>query len=401
MKKRRVKITGIGIVSPAGIGILEFQKNILLGESYACPITRFPREGGEFVAAEVKRFDQKNFLTSAIYSKVPRHTKFALAATELALRDSGIKAPEVGSLAPIVITGTSLMDSEVVSQTITNVTKKGPRYALARVVFQGPVSSVSSAVASAIGGARTLTIQSACCSGLDAIGHGADLVGSGEADLAICGGSEAPLFYHPMLELKSAGLSPSTSENFKEICRPFDLWRTTGIIGEGACVCVLEPESSPRRGYALIGGYGYSTDYPSDPDMGLPHAIELCLANAETKPVEIDAISAWGPGHKEIDAMEADSIHRVFGALANRVPVCSIKGAIGNPFAAAGALQVGSAALGIRDSFLPATVNWKRRDPKCDLSLASSARFFRQSKVLVNSHGVSGTNACMVLQRCE
>lgn len=226
MKKRSVKITGIGIISPAGIGLAEFQKNILSGISFAGPVTRFPREGGDFVAAEVKGFSLKKFKTSAIYSKIPKHTKFALAATELALFDSCIRHDDVGSLSPVVITGTSLMDSEVVSQTITNVTKKGPRFALARVVFQGPVSSVSSAVASAVGGARTLTIQSACCSGLDAIGHGAELVSSGESDLAICGGAEAPIFYHPMLELKSAGLSPNSAENYSELCRPFDLWRT-------------------------------------------------------------------------------------------------------------------------------------------------------------------------------
>lgn len=315
--------------------------------------------------------------------------------------DCGLTKCDISSLAPIVITGTSLMDSEVVSQTITNVTRKGPRFALARVVFQGPVSSVSSAVADTIGGARTFTIQSACCSGLDAIGHGADLIRSGESDLAICGGSEAPLFYHPMLELKSAGLSPSTSEDYKEICRPFDLWRTTGVIGEGACICILEPESSPRPGYALIAGYGHSTDHSARPEMGLPHAIALSLANAETRICEIDSISAWGPGHREVDAMEANAILSVFGRLAGSIPVCSIKGAIGNPFAAAGALQVGTAALGMKGSFLPATVNWRRRDPTCDLSLSNSARFFKQSKVLVNSHGVSGTNACLVLQRCE
>lgn len=401
MKKRSVKITGIGIVSPAGIGLAEFQKNILEGSSFAAQVTRFPREGGDFVAAEVKGFSLRNFKTSAIYSKIPKHTKFALAATELALVDSCILNYDLSELGPMVITGTSLMDSEVVSQTIANVTKKGPRFALARVVFQGPVSSVSSAVASAIGGARTLTIQSACCSGLDAIGHGAELISSGESDLAICGGAEAPVFYHPMLELKSAGLSPDTAENCRELCRPFDLWRTTGVIGEGACMCVLEPESSPRKGYAIIEGYSHSTDHPSNPAMGLPHAIELCLANAGTKVSEVSAINAWGPGHKEIDAMEAASILKVFGSMSKCVPVSSIKGAIGNPFAAAGALQVGCAALGLQGSFIPPTVNWKTRDPRCDLLLSGKPRFLDQSKVLINAHGVSGTNACMILRRCD
>lgn len=398
MSKRRVKITGIGIVAPCGIGVAEFGRNIVSRKSFVRPITRFPKEGGEFVAAEVKDFESRGFFHEG---KLPRHTKFALAASDLAIADCGLSKSEVRCLSPIVITGTSLMDSEVINQTISNVVRKGPRYALARVVFQGPVSSVSSAVANSLGGSRTLTIQTACCSGLDAIGHGANLVSTGEADIAICGGAEAPIFYHPMLELKSAGLSPSTSVDYKELCRPFDLWRTTGVIGEGACICIIEPEDSVRKGYAFIEGYGYSTDVEGCPDKGLSHAIELCLANARKNAADVDAINAWGPGHKEIDAMEARAIHRIFGERGRRIPTVSIKGAIGNPFAAAGAIQVGCSALGIRGAYIPPTVNWNFRDPECDLALSANSRFFNHDVVLVNSHGVSGSNACLLLERCE
>jgi 3-oxoacyl-[acyl-carrier-protein] synthase II len=398
MKKRRVKITGIGIVSPAGIGKNEFEKNIISGNGFVRPITRFPKEGGEFVASEVKGFEPQAFFKE---TKLPRHTQFALAATELALEDAGLKKLGIQSLSPIVITGTSLMDSEVINQTITNVEKKGPRYALARVVFQGPVSSVSSTVARTLGGACTLTVQTACCSGLDAIGHGANIVSAGEADIAICGGTEAPIFYHPMLELKSAGLSPSTSDRYNELCRPFDLWRTTGVIGEGACICIIEPEVSVRKGYAFIEGYGYSTDVDNFHGKGLSHAMELCLANAGVKAFEVDAVNAWGPGHKEVDAMESRALYDVFEGRVKCMPTVSIKGAIGNPFAAAGALQVGSAVLGLRGNYIPPTVNWSCMDPECDLALSSCVRYFRHDITLVNSHGVSGTNACLLLKRCE
>jgi 3-oxoacyl-(acyl-carrier-protein) synthase len=164
------------------------------------------------------------------------------------------------AFSPVVITGTSIMDSDVINKTIENVAQKGPRFGLSRVVFQGPVSSISTAVAEMIGGARTLSLQSACCSGSDAIGYAATMVANGETDMAICGGTEAPIYYHPMLELKMAGLSPNTADRPEQLGRPFDMWRTTGVVGEGACILIFEPDSSPRTGYALVSGYSFATD---------------------------------------------------------------------------------------------------------------------------------------------
>lgn len=401
MKRRRVKITGIGIISPAGNTFVDFGENISSGKSFVSVINRFPRDGGKFVAAEVKDFSIAHFTDSLVATRTPRHTQFAVAASILALKHACLSREKVQELSPVVVTGTSLMDSEVINKTIENVAKRGPRFALARVVFQGPVSSVSASVAEHIGGARTLTLQSACCSGLDAIGRGAEIVGLGESDIAICGGAEAPIFYHPMLELRMAGLSPATSDSPEALCRPFDLWRTTGVIGEGACVCVIEPDSSPRRGLAYVKGYGFSTDHPSDFSKGLPQAIRICLSDARTRSDEVAAINAWGPGHREIDAMEAGSIHSVFGRLVKSIPVASIKGAIGNPFAAAGAMQVGSAVFGLNRAIFPPTVNWAVRDPACDLCLSGFSRHFSHRNVLVNAHGVSGTNACVLLEQCS
>jgi len=179
------------------------------------------------------------------------------------------------------------------------------------------------------------------------------------------------------------------------------LWRTTGVIGEGACILILEPESSPRAGYALISGYSFATDTSENSRAGLTDTIRLCLANAGVRPIEIDMISAWGPGHKEIDAIEARVLREIFGDDLDHIPTVSIKGAIGNPFAAAGAIQAGCAALGLRDGFIPPTVNWQRPDPHCLLNLSTKPRFLPFSNALVNSHGVSGTNSSLILQRCN
>lgn len=400
MKRRRVKITGIGFVTPAGIGKEAFERGILEQRSHVGVVRRFPEEAGPFVAAEVRKFNVADYFEDPAKKRLPRHTQFALAATKLALADGGVSPEEVQALAPVVVTGTSLMDSDVINKTIENVAKKGPRFGLARVVFQGPVASIASAIAELFGPARTLSLQSACCSGSDAIGHAAALVANGETDIAICGGTEAPIYYHPMLELRMAELSPATTERAEQLGRPFDLWRTTGVIGEGACVLLLEPESSPRPGYAFVRGYSFATDTVANPGDGLLTAINLCLANARVRPDEVDHINAWGPGHKEVDAIEALALHRAFGTVLPRIPTFSIKGAIGNPFAAAGAIQAGCSALAFGSGWLPPTVNWQFPDPACALNLSASARATPSRLALVNSHGLSGTNSCLLLERC-
>jgi 3-oxoacyl-(acyl-carrier-protein) synthase len=293
------------------------------------------------------------------------------------------------------------MDSEIINKTVEKVQQKGPRFALSRVVYQASVAAIPAAIAQMVGGARTLALQSACCSGLDAIGHASEAIARGESDLAICGGTEAPIFYHPMLELRLAGLSPSSAERPEELSRPFDLWRTTGVIGEGACVMTLEPESSPRPGYAFVDGYSYASDSGGEIGGGLSAAIQHALANGRAKASDVDMISAWGPGHREIDVAEASALRQVFGERLDEVPTVSIKGALGNPFGAAGAIQVGCAALGIRESFIPPTVNWVHPDPSCRLNLSNRPRYIDSNVALIDSHGLSGTNAAMLLRACE
>jgi 3-oxoacyl-[acyl-carrier-protein] synthase II len=400
MNRRRVKITGLGFVTPAGVGKEAFKAGILESVSRVGVIKRFDPEAGPFVGAEVKGFRLGEFMSDPGSKRLPRHTQFALAGTILALKDAGLSVEQVRAMSPVQVIGTSLMDSDVINKTIEEVTRRGPRYGSTRVIFQGPVSAIAGAVVELVGAGRALSLQSACCAGSDAIGHAARMVELGETDLAICGGTEAPLFFHPMLELKMAGLSPDTDEQPEQLCRPFDLWRTTGVIGEGACILILEPESSPRPGYAFVSGYAFASDTSQESGSGLGEAIRLCLGNARVRSGEVDHISAWGPGHRVIDAGEARVLARVFGAALADIAAVSIKGAIGNPFGAAGAIQAGCVALGFRDHFIPPTVNWRHPDPDCPLNLSAAARFVSTHTALVNSHGLSGTNSSLLLRRC-
>jgi 3-oxoacyl-(acyl-carrier-protein) synthase len=396
-----VKITGIGPVTPAGVGREQFWRGLLEPISRVRELKSLAKYGnGEFVAAEVTDPVFDAMAAEMKIGKQPRHTQFAVVGAELAARDAGVTLPELRDLNPLVIAGASLMDFGVMNRIMERIVRKGPNFGLPSAVFSASVSGISGAIAECIGGAtQTMALQSACCSGLDAIGHAAQRIASGEIDIAVCGGTEAPLYYHPMLELRMAGLAPASAEWPERMCRPFDLWRTTGVIGEGACIFLLESEESPRAAHAFIEGYAYATDPAEASVQGLSEAIRLALANAGRRRNEVDCINAWGPGHKLVDRAEARVLQAFFGEQLKSLPVTSIKGAVGNPLGAAGAMQVGAAALGLADGMIPPTVNWQYPDPDCPLNLSSQARAIAHDVTLINSHGLSGTNACLVLSK--
>ena len=398
MKRRRVKITGIGFVTPAGIGKEEFLRQIQEPISRVVPLNRFPDEAGAFVGAEVKAFKLERYIEGANSKRMPRHTQFALGAAILALRDAGLALEQLRDRGAVIMIGAALMDFGSINKGVELILRHGPVSALPTSVANALVSGIGAAVGELIGGTtRSMSLQSACCSGLDAIGQAADMVSTGETDVAICGGTEAPLHFHPMLELRLAGLAPGNPDRAEQQCRPFDRWRTTGVIGEGACVVVLEPEGCPRPAYAYVEGHGYASDPADSSCEGLLEAVRLATGNAGLRPGDIEAVSAWGPGHKALDAAEAAVMQEYFGAALGEIPMSSLKGAIGNPLAAAGAIQVGCAALGLTHGFIPPTVNWLHPDPACPLNLSAKTRYVSHRNTLVNAHGLSGSNACLVI----
>lgn len=400
MSRRRVKITGIGPVTPAGIGRDAFWNGIQESVSRVRLIDRFAPEAGSFVAAEVDGFRLNDYAEDVSAKRMPRHTQFAVAAAALAVKDAGLNLRDLGKISTLIQVGSSLMDFGVINKTVEMIMKKGPIHGLPSSVYSASVSAIGGAIGEMIGGtSRTMALQSACCAGLDSIGHAAAAIARGEVEVAICGGTESPLYFHPMLELRLAGLAPGSPDAPHRQCRPFDLWRTTGVIGEGACVLILEPEESPRQGYAFVDGYSFVTDPAAQPGVGLREAMRLAIANAGYRPHEVDVINAWGPGHRLIDAAEATAIQDVFGDETKQTAAVSIKGAIGNPLGAAGAIQVGCAALGLVHGVVPPTVNWDYPDPACPLALSASSRVLPHRVTAVNSHGLSGTNACLIISR--
>jgi 3-oxoacyl-[acyl-carrier-protein] synthase II len=398
---RRVKITGIGPVTPAGIGRENFFRGINEPLSRVREVTRFDPKGGAFIAAEIVGFNLDDWIFDFGNPKrIPRQTQFALVGTLLALADAGLTVEELKGSDPVVVNGSALQDPEITHRTYSGVALKGPRHAVPAAIYDAGPSSITSALTKLLKTkCRTIALHTACCAGLDSIGHGTEMVSSGQAEIAFCCGTEAPVFNQPMLEFGMAKLSPRNARNPTEMGRPFDLWRNTGVIGEGACVIILEAEESPRPAYAWIGGYAYSNDDAGRLGNGLGATMKMALANAQCHPASIDYINAWGPGHTEIDAVESDCLLRLFGERLKSIPAASLKGAIGNPLAAAGSIQVASTSLSLQTGRIPPTVNWETPDPECPLNLSGQARDVGCSVALVNAHGLGGTNASMVLRK--
>ena len=398
--RRRVKITGIGPVTPAGIGREALFKGINESVSRVRAIKRFAADAGPFVGAEVVDFKLSDFAPLENPRRLSRHTQFSLVGAMLAMRDARLTPEELLPLKPLVVTGTSIMDFDKIGSGMETVFRKGSRYAQGSIMYEASVANVAGKISKWLDiPTRMLTMQTSCCSGLDAIGQAFEQVADGQADVAIAGGSECPLSFYPLLGFNAAELSPASDENPDRLCRPFDLWRTTGVLGEGAAIFILEPESSPRPPLAWISGYGISNDADGQTAMGLADAIKIALANARRRPDEVDYINAWGTGHRFIDANEYRALTRAFGSHLNEIPVVSIKGAVGTALGASGPIQAATVVLSLMNGVLPPTVNWETPDPGCILNLSNHIRRLQANVAVVNAHGLSGSNSALVIER--
>jgi 3-oxoacyl-(acyl-carrier-protein) synthase len=399
--RRRVKITGIGPVTPAGIGREEFFRGINEPVSRVRAITRFDPAAGSFVGAELLDFDLRRYAPEENPRRLSRHTQLGLVAAMLALEDAGLANTDLGALKPAIVTGTSIMDVDKIGKGIETVIKKGTRYSqAASIIYETSTVNIAAKIAQRLQvPTRMLTVQTSCCSGLDAIGQAMELVASGQTDLALAGGSECPLVFYPMLGFNASELSPTSDDMPEKACRPFDLWRSTGALGEGAAIFVLEPEDSPRKPLAWIAGHGFANDPDGTAGSGLHEAILYALANASRRPDEVEYINAWGPGHRRIDPTEATALRRMFGARLAEIPVSSIKGAIGTPLGASGPIQLASTVLSLEHGVLPPTVNWETPDPDCVLNLANHSRRMAVKVAVIDAHGLSGSNSALVVER--
>ncbi|MBA3881463.1 MAG: beta-ketoacyl-[acyl-carrier-protein] synthase family protein [Chthoniobacterales bacterium] len=409
IKRNRVVVTGIGVLAPNGTGLTAFWESLCQGRSGVGPITLFDASAFRSrIAGEVKGFDPVDYIDPEMKPRrMARHTQLAYAATMMALKDADLNLEnlELPSPTPVVI-GVSTSALDVIERVFHDVTERSPDRVSPTALGASKPQAAANLIADKLGScANAATISSACPSGLDAIAIAAEMIRSGEAEIAIAGGADAPITPLAMASFTATGLSSLRNAEPEKASRPFDLTRDSGVISEGAGVFVIEnlerAEARGARVYLEISGYASQRDFdPAQPASGLEHSMQLALANASRCPGHVDYISAYGPGHPFLDAMETKIIKRVFGKHAWSIPVSSIKGVTGNPLAAGGPFQLIACALTMRDNLISPTANYETADPACDLDIVPNhARRGVVDCALINVRGLGGSASTLVVER--
>ncbi|MFN2507222.1 MAG: beta-ketoacyl synthase [Chthoniobacterales bacterium] len=408
-KRNRVVITGMGLLAPNGIGVKAFWDSLLAGRSGIGPITLFDATGYESrIAGEVKNFNPLDYIEPEMKPKrMARHTQFAYAAAMMAIRDAGLEmsGSDFPSPTPVVV-GVSTSAMDIIEDSISNFRLRGPSGMSPAAVGALTPQAAANIIADRIGRqADASTVSSACPSGLDAVAIAAATIQSGEAELAIAGGADAPITKHTFAAFTASGLSSCRNGEPEKASRPFDRQRDSGVISEGAGIFVLEnyerAEARGARIYLEICGYAKERDYAADaPASGLIGSMKLALANAGRTPADIDYVAAYGPGHPVLDAAEVRYIKEVFGDRAYAIPISSIKGVTGNPLAAGGPMQLAACALSFRDQTIPPTTNCEFPDPECDLDFVPyTPRKAKLDRILMNVRGLLGGASSLVVEQ--
>jgi 3-oxoacyl-(acyl-carrier-protein) synthase len=406
----RPVITGLGVVAPNGIGVDAFWSALVEGRSGMVPITLFDASKLRTrIAGEVRGFDPRQHLPPEVkWRRMARHTHFALAAMEMALLDAGL-TPD--TLTPdrhvLIAAGVGTSAVEIMELAADNLRSGRANRMEPWIILSSQPNAVAVALANRLRTRISLTtISTDCVAGLDALLAAAAAVRDGRTEIAIALGTDAPISPSTFAAFDAVRMNSARNDDPAHASRPFDRDRDGGVLSEGAGVVVIESFAHARARGArtwleLCGGASCPDSCGSPAAAGLCDAMAMALANARRRPEDIDYISAHGPSHPVIDRLETAGIRKVFGRHADRIPVSSIKGVIGNPLAAAGPMQVIACALTLRHDLIPPTANYTTPDPACDLDYVPQARRSRIDCALINVHGVGGGNTCLIVKRPE
>ena len=409
--RRRVVVTGVGLVSPLGVGTEATWRGLLAGKSGIGRISHFdPSAFPSQIAGEVKGFNPQDYVDKKDVKKSDLFIHFALAAAKFAIGDSGLTIDESNRDRVGVVIGSGIGGLPLIESTHSTLLTKGPSR-VSPFFIPGLIVNMAAGQVSIHYGARgpNTSPATACTTGLHAIGDAFRLIQNDEADAMIAGGSEAvitPLAIAGFCAMRA--LSHRNAEP-ERASRPWDADRDGFVIGEGAGILVLEElDAAERRGapvYAEIVGYGMSADayHISAPDPegdGALRCMRAALKDAGLAPEAIGYINAHGTSTQLGDLSEVKAIHKAFGEHAGRLAVSSTKSATGHLLGAAGGLECGVLALAVRDQVLPPTINLEHPGEGCDLDFVPlTARPTELQYGLSNSFGFGGTNGAVIMKR--
>lgn len=409
--RRRVVVTGIGLVSALGIGTEETWQGLVAGKSGIDTITRF--DTAQFsvrIAAEVKGFDPLNWIEKKEVKKMDPFIHYAIAASQFAVDSSGLKiTPEIATRVGVHI-GSGIGGFSTIEREHTELMTGGPRRISPFFIPSSIVNLAAGQVSIRFRakGPNTSTCT-ACSSGSHAIGDSFRIIARGEADAMICGGSEAAITPMSVGGFASMRALSARNDEPSRASRPFDKDRNGFVIGEGAGILILEElEMAKRRGatiYAEMAGYGMSGDayhitQPSEDGDGAYRVMLNAVMDAGIRPDEVDYINAHGTSTPYNDKFETMAIKRAFGEQAYKMAISSTKSMTGHLLGAAGGLEGGISALALYHQQIPPTINYDTPDPDCDLDYVPNVS--RQASLeyaLSNSFGFGGTNAALLLKR--
>jgi len=410
---RRVVITGIGLVSSLGIGTAATWQALLAGTSGVTRVTKFDITAyAAQIAAEVKGFDPLNFVEKKDVKKMDVFIQYALAASQFAMDDSGLRitpenAPDVG-----VFIGSGIGGFQTIEREHSALLAGGPRK-ISPFFIPSAIINLASGQVSIRFGAKGPNLASctACSASAHAIGDSFEIIKRGDADVMITGGSEAAIT--PMSLGGFAALRALSTRNDEphKASRPFDKDRDGFVIGEGAGTLILEELGhATRRGariYAEIVGYGMSGDAyhitaPSEDGDGGVRVMRMAVKKAGIQPDQVDYINAHGTSTPYNDKLETLAIKTLFGDHARTLAISSTKSMTGHLLGGAGGLEAGISALAVYHQIAPPTINLDQPDPECDLDyVPCTSRPMPITYALSNSFGFGGTNAALLFKKFE
>ncbi|MFD6793434.1 MULTISPECIES: beta-ketoacyl-[acyl-carrier-protein] synthase family protein [Prauserella salsuginis group] len=402
-ERRRVVVTGVGVVSSIGTGADAYARALREGRSGARPIEAFDTTGfAHATGCEVVGFDPEQWLRRIPVAEAGRAAQFAIASARMAVDDAGIGEDDLRDRRGLVSIGTTDGGSDDGERLAAAFVHDGPAATDPAAARRVPASRLATGVARDLGLAdvETSTVATACAAGNYAIGGGVDAIRTGEVDYALCGGADA------LCRMTFTGFYRLGAVD-PERCRPFDVDRRGIHTGEGGAVLLLEPrEDALARGariYAEVLGYGLNCDahhQVAPHGESVARCMALALEDAGVAPGDVDLISAHGTGTKANDATECGAIHGVFGADGDVPPTVSVKSMLGHTMGAASALAAVACALGIDRGFIPPTINHTETDPECAVDCVPNTSVEAELRIVQNNAlAFGGNNAVLVLGR--
>ena len=408
---RRVVVTGVGLVTPLAIGTEDSWAAIRAGKSGIGPITQFDAAAFSCrIAGEVKGFDPARYIEKKEIKKMGRFIQFAIAASDCALSNSGLKVtPETEEMVGVYI-GSGIGGFEVVEREHQVLLEHGPRR-ISPFFIPATIVNLASGHVSIRSGAKgpNSATATACTTSAHSIGDSYRMIQRGDADAMICGGTEGAVTPMSIGGFAAMRALSTRNDEPERASRPWDRDRDGFVVGEGAGILVIEElEFARRRGARILAeivGYGMSADAfhltaPSPDGDGAYRVMRNAMRDAGIAPEKVDYINAHGTSTEAGDRAETKAIKRAFGDHAYKVAVSSTKSMTGHLLGGSGGIEAGISVMALRDQVAPPTINYENPDPDCDLDyVPNHARPMKIDYALSNSFGFGGTNGCLIFKR--